>query len=237
MSKSQDFLSRVANGKRKSHSSPLVKLDISGLCDWADGMSGYLSNFKHGYQEQQECIDQLGMQVTDLATNLSRLDTKLMAHFANLSARQDRQEQNVDAQQKYIQKNDDRLEKFSESYLQGTFLRPIARDIVHIIKALHDWLEDSSAIELLENLLLELLAAFQIDLIQPAPGDPFNPTTMKPKTSVRTTHGANLQVKRLVLCGAIYKGTVLCFAEVDLMQPTEESKTSKPQNLNCEMLG
>lgn len=211
-----------------------IRIDLSSIIRRIDAATQPNMEVMPCLQTLDERTLKLSHLFADQLTQTSRSEAKILSQFGNLSARQDRYEQNVIAQQKFIQQIEVKMQQFSESHFQGKFLRPLARQTIQAIKSFHDWLEDNGTIELLENQQIELLESFEIDLIRPESGDVFDPATMKPKHSIQTSNREHPVVSKVLMPGAKYKDTVLCFAEVELVFPDSPPKS---QFSNVNLLG
>jgi|GEM_PF-6323724 len=156
-------------------------------------------------QEQHESTVETRLSLEGLASGMAAMS----AHLENQAKR-------AAASHACLQNIEGEQQRLSERAIRLEFLKPLARRIIDFAAALQDMVEEQATSDALSEMLFELLAAFGVDLIQPRPGDAFDPRTMKPGAGSRASGKKRHRVAELLRPGASSDGHVFECARVQI---------------------
>jgi len=142
---------------------------------------------------------------------------------ANVLAKLEAIEQRLDVRhdfapvlQKHLQAIEAEQRRLSDQVLRQFYLKRLASRLLGIRRSVICFRPGEFAVNALCEEVAATLADFDIELIAPEPGDPFDPRTMKPTCVMRKEAGQPLLVERLDLPGARHGEFVLEYARVQV---------------------
>ena len=116
-----------------------------------------------------------------------------------------------------LQSLEDEQRKMTDQSIRVRFLQPLARKLLGLRASADKLMENEEDFDYIANAIDDVLGDFNIDLLEPKVGEPFDAKFMKPRAENAGRKSLDLLVREVILPGAMYKDHLLEFCQVKLI--------------------